>query len=291
MAFESGIVTDSSGSYDLAHQNLLELIEDRLTSSGFMGAGSEWVTERSVTSGDHEIIMRAPGLAGTEEIYCGIKLYHSETSDYYNCKVAGMTGYVESNPWETQPGISPPSGVPLHNQSITYWLVANGQRVILAAKVGTPVYESFYLGRFLAYASPGQYPYPHAAIGMLNNATATRFSDTTHSMGFKGSVGNCRMRFVDGFWHTPNAWPWINELLLDATPPPSLRESPTDHYPLLPIVLCDGSNIYGELDGVFQVTGFNNAVENTVTIGGVEHLVVQDVFRTGFRDYFALRLE
>ena len=34
----------------------------------------------------------------------------------------------------------------------------------------------------------------------------------------------------------------------------------------------------------------NNAAENLITVGGVDHLVVQNVYRTSVRDYWALRL-
>jgi hypothetical protein len=47
--------------------------------------------------------------------------------------------------------------------------------------------------------------------------------------------------------------------------------------------------VYGELDGVFALTGFGNGAENTVTIGGVVHYVVQNVFRTDQLDYFAIK--
>lgn len=47
----------------------------------------------------------------------------------------------------------------------------------------------------------------------------------------------------------------------------------------------------GELDGVYYVPGFDNAVENTVTIDGKQHVVFQDVARTGFNDYYALRMD
>lgn len=292
MAFETGIVTNASGSFTLAHQNLLELIKNKLTSAAFMGAGQNWVAEEYVSTGNHRLIVRGPGLSGTDQIYVGIELYHDQTADYYNCQVRGFTGFVPGNTFATQPGSHLNGlGVPLHNQSISYWLVANGQRFALALKVGTPVYESFYLGKFFPYASPSQYPYPICAIGMLTSAAATRFSDTIHFMGYKGNVVNLQMRFVTGVWQNPQAWPWNNVNLSAAAGLDfSLRETPTDNYPLLPVVLNDTINIYGELDGIFFVSAFNNVVENTITIGSDTYLVVQDVFRTGFRDYYALKL-
>jgi hypothetical protein len=42
---------------------------------------------------------------------------------------------------------------------------------------------------------------------------------------------------------------------------------------------------------VYYVSGFNNAVENTLTISGTPYVVIQDVYRTGFNAYYALRLD
>ena len=59
----------------------------------------------------------------------------------------------------------------------------------------------------------------------------------------------------------------------------------------MPCTLISGANQLGELDGVHQITGFDNAVENTLEIDGVTYVVIQDVARTGFNDYFAMRLD
>jgi hypothetical protein len=292
MAWITQTITNASGSFALAHENLLEWIVGKLTSSAFMGAGNTWTVMRYVTTGDHEAILRGPGLSGTEEIYVGIKLYHDVNANYYNCKVAAFTGYLSNNTFETQPGASGMLGVPLHNLSITAWLVANGQRFAVAAKVGTPVYESFYLGKFFPFGTPGQYPYPIIAAGMLSSASATRYSETTHSMPYKGNRANCQIRFVDGSWRQSFCYPYGLRSMADYTSTSGLklRETPTDIYPLVPIMLYDSSNAYGVLDGVRYVSGFNNTVENVIDVGGVSHLVVQDVWRTGFEDYYALEL-
>jgi hypothetical protein len=71
---------------------------------------------------------------------------------------------------------------------------------------------------------------------------------------------------------------------------PDWRDNLGGGYMLLPIVLADGTpNVYGELDGVFALTGFGNGAENTVTIGGIVYYVVQTVFRTDQLDYFAIK--
>lgn len=284
MAYQSGTVTNTSGSFSLAHQNMIEEIKNLVTSTAFMGAGQEWAVERYDTSTDnHELILRGPGLSGADEIYVGITAYHNVGADYYNLAVAGFTGYVPGNTFDTQPGASNVMGVPAHNLAIDYWLIANGQRIAVVMKVGTPVYESFYIGKFFPYATPSQYPYPLVCAGMLGSKSGTRYSDTSHSMGYKGNRSNFKMRFVDGAWKQVGVSPyndWAG----------SLRSTETDTYQLHQLELMDGSNIYGALDGIFHVTGFNNVVENTITVGTDTYLVVQDVWRTGFGDYFAMRL-
>lgn len=269
-----GFVDDTT---TLAHYQLLEFIKGICETAG-------WTVMRYDTaSANRELIVRAPGLSGTEQIYTGIYCYQDVNNDYYNIAVAAMKGYVSGNSFLTQPGISPICGVPTHNTRIDYWMSINGQRLNAALKVGTPVYESFTIGKMNQYGAPTQYPQPLIAGGMLVGATATRYSETSHSMPYKGNRSNMRMNFNDGVWKTPLCYPWSGWLSTIIRP-----NEPT--YGLMPIQLYDSGNIYGELDGIFHITGFNNVVENTLTIGGKNYVVIQDTYRTGFGDYYALEL-
>ena len=72
-----------------------------------------------------------------------------------------------------------------------------------------------------------------------------------------------------------------------------------DGSPILqPIVLCssdeapnpDGVSLIGELEGCYALSGAGVATEDLVQIGGVDHLVVPNVFRTTRYDFFAVRL-
>lgn len=265
----------------LAHYEMLETIKDFCEEN-------DWTILRYDTGTDnHELIMMAPGLSGEEEIFVGLRTYHSVANDYYNLSVAGFTGYVPGNSFDTQPGVII-SGVPAHNQRIDYWMTINGQRLAFALKVGTPVYESAYIGKCFPYAPPSQFPYPLVVSGMLNGASATRFSETTHAMGYNGNRANMRLRFVNGTWLTPYCYPWGNVQLMGTN---QMRPSGTS-YKAVPILLHDNTaNIYGELDGIYAITGFDNAVENTFTIDGVDYVVIQDVWRTGFTNYYAMRLD
>lgn len=240
----------------------------------------------------HELIMRAPGLTGLEDIYLGLRTYHSIASDYYNLLVGVFTGYVPGNTFDSQPGAAL-TGVPAHNNRIDYWLSMNGQRIACGMKVGTPVYEHFYLGKFLPYSRPSQYPYPVIAGGMLVGAAATRFSETTHDFYLRGNSVRGQLR-TPGGWIRMYCYPWGNALLTGTSSSSAslqLRDTGSE-YPLLPVEVHDNSaNLYGQLDGIYYISGFNSAVENTLTIGADSYVVMQSVARTGHTDYYAMRLD
>ena len=265
----------------LAHYKMLETIKNFAAANGWM------VLRYDDTVANRELILKGAGFSGTEEIFVGFRTYQDAGADYYNLLAGTFTGYVAGNTFDTQPGARL-SGVPAHNNRIDYWLTLNGQRIALAMKVGTPVYESAYVGKMLPYARPSQYPYPVVCAGMLSGAAATRFSDTSHSMSYKGNRANMALRTNDG-WVLPHCYPWGNTLLAGSSS--NLRDT-GDVYHLLPVELHDNTaNLWGALDGVYYISGFNNAVENTLTIGADTYVVIQDVARTGHADYYALRMD
>jgi len=242
----------------------------------------------TLTAGrNYSVIWLAPGLSGTDQIYTGIETYESIPSDYYNFKVSTFTGYVPGNSFETQPGKPSSKGVPLWNQAIPYWFVGNAQRVIVFAKIQNN-YNSLYLGKYFPYATPGQYPYPVCAGGMLTTASATRYSDTSYTSWWKGGSAVLGIRFVDGSYKSPVAQAYYSARILRNTI--SSSGTAAGYYGLHPLILSEPTNVFGELDGVFQISGFDNAVENTIVVGGVTYVVLRDVTRTGLTDYVALKL-
>jgi len=100
-------------------------------------------------------------------------------------------------------------------------------------------------------------------------------------------------RYASGYEYRYDArrpvWPGVYERLA------TLREAPDGTYVLTPLVLVQYNSdsdhdLFGEIEGCYHVSGFNNAAENLIAIGGGDHLVVQNVHRTGVEDYWALRL-
>lgn len=282
MTSEVGYVDNTSM---LAHYAMLEKIRD-------LALANSWTVLRyDTTPANRELILKGPGFSGTEEIFVGFRTYHNVASDYYNLVAAGFTGYVASSSFDTQPNAML-SAVPAHNQRIDYWLTVNPQRIALGMKVGTPVYELAYVGKAFPFGKPSQYPYPLVCAGMLSGVPATRFSDVTHSMPYKGSRANMRLLFNSGTWLQPATYPWNQSYLTNTTVTSANQIRPTGtNYPTIPIVMMDASNLYGVLDGVEMITGFDNVVENTFTRGGKAWVVLQDVGRTGFNDYIAMRLD
>lgn len=276
MPNEISYVDNTGGT--LAHYKMLERIK-------LLAEANGWVVLRYDTApANRELILKGPGMSGTEEIFVGFRTYQDVGGDYYNLLAATFIGYVAGNTFDTQPGAAL-SGVPAHNNRIDYWLTLNGQRIVLAMKVGTPVYETAYVGKFLPRALPGQYPAPLVCGGMLTGAAATRFSDTAHSMPFKGNRNNFKLRDPGGAWGNAFAWPFQNAVMT------ALRDT-DGRYPLTPIVVNDNTDdTWGELDGIFHISGFNNAVENVISLDGKTYVVIQDVYRTGFGDYVAIRMD
>lgn len=67
-----------------------------------------------------------------------------------------------------------------------------------------------------------------------------------------------------------------------------------DVFALDPITLIrtnEAIQMYGILDGFYVCPGVGQASENLIQIGGVDHIVVQNVFRTSTLSYMAIRLE
>lgn len=329
-------VTGSTGGGNEAHYKVLAAIKTLAEANG-------WTTLRYVNTGaDRELILNSSGLSGSEDIYIGFRTYQSVSSDYYNILVGVFTGYVSANSFDSQPGAKL-SGVPCHNNAVTYFITANAQRIAGCFKVGTPVYTHFYAGKMFPYSRPGEYPSPLVCGGMFNGAAEKRFSDGDFSFPYHGrESGNAGrpsllwLRDQAGAWRRLSHFPFYNgqsgadnwngdnalanyNYLSGGDNARSLVPAGTNYQPQ-PIILysaeADGvefyGNVFGELDGIYQVSGFNNNVENVMQIGGTfvspsgktvaQHVaaiiaaggrafvILQDVNQTDWRSFVAVEM-
>jgi hypothetical protein len=65
-------------------------------------------------------------------------------------------------------------------------------------------------------------------------------------------------------------------------------------YVLQPCILLQrgpDAQVFGELEGVFAISGYQNAAENTADFDGVTHVVFQNGGRTSVHEYWALALQ
>jgi hypothetical protein len=307
MAWTTGTATD--------YRDLLDRLRQFLAMD-LLPAGERWQPLRwTADAVSQELILKAPGLAGTDEIYCGIRSYESSTSGYYLWDGNGYIGFNAANTFTAQPGAI--AGwlpmMSLWNAAIPYWFVASGRRVVVVAKIST-VYQAMYLGFIRPWATPGQYPYPLLVGGAMTGQRGRNYSVTSPNHRHFTDPGEdtqnnantaCMLRGPSGAWLPfQNSYTSSAEVRYDGPRPlwptnygalSNLREAPNGRYVLMPIVLTQYNavadhDLFGELDGCYWVSGFNNAAENIVTVGGIDHLVVQNVYRTSVRDYWALRL-
>lgn len=320
MAWETGTAS--------GHVDLINKIRDFLTTNvDLVNAGENWTQELGPTgalvNGD-SITLRGPGLTGTENIYCGLQAVESVGSDIYNIRFWGHPGFSATLDPRDQALKSPDNYVLCWNQNMTYWIVANGRRWVLVVKVST-TYSSAYCGFFLPYATPSEYPYPMVVAGVSDlNARWSSQSNRTRFMADPG-YGTMFTYYPDNVWRRISNYDdgtgSFDEPLSGNLPgsigymfptqqegystfqSPSARDVSANantcldgSYLLRDLTLVAAASgspynaFMGVLDGVYWVPGLGNSAENVITKGADDHLVVQNVFRTGFRDYMAVRL-
>lgn len=262
-----------------------------------------------------DAIWQAPGNAGTDQIYLGAQLHWNAVGAYWCWRLGGFTGYSAGAAFASQPGYSGGrSYMTLWDAPIPYWFIASGKSVKVIAKV-TSQYEQAYMGFLDAYSSPGGYPYPLLVGGSMgfvgsdpvSTSTSYRYAVNTDdhkawwSPGGDANSGSTRgtvsFRAISGAWRAVNGncnvsssnlpffWPYCNRSRMG-----DLRLNLDGNVPLFPILLTEPDNTYGEPEGVMALSGNNQSVENLISVGRRDWLVVQNISRVGVLDYVAYRL-
>lgn len=297
-----------------------------------------------------EVIFKAPGNSGTEEIYVGIRSEYDAAAGWYNLFMNGYTGFdANEQSWFKQPGALNMFGaqypyavpmVPCWDTTMPYWFVASGRSFRFGVKVSTS-YEGGYLGYILPYATPGQYPYPLAVGGSLVPTDTPRSSEWRYSYAHwkhgvypgpgvdsyaasEGRWATLYLRNPDGEWgyfgnrgdsnsqpediYGPNqsssapyapsgswrcVWPHaMNDQWGTGKRP--YRECLGGGYILQPCILMQRapySAVFGELEGTYSISGYQNAAENTTTWGGKTVVVFQQAYRNTTHEFWALSLD
>lgn len=300
-----------------------------------------------------EVIFRAPGNSGTDEIYTGIRSEYDSAQGWYNLFLNGYTGYTSDNDFFEQPGglygfdqeasasnMCCVPMVPCWDSAMDYWFAASGRSFRFGVKVSTS-FEGGYLGFAVPYATPNQYPYPLVVGGSMVPNEAARgvewrysYNNYFHSVfpipckTFENSLrdeATLYYRTPDGEWrscgnrttstnpdaiarftrtaaipHQVSGGPAAGMLpagnfLVSAGSPNGLpyRELLNGGYVIRPLIILQrlpSNRVIGELEGCYDISGFDNASENTTVYNGITHVIFQNAARTETQEYWALAL-
>lgn len=277
-----------------------------------------------------DIVLRGPGLSGNDNVLVGLRLVEDVGADRFALHLSGMTGVLPAAvAFDEHVNCTPQ--VPLmflDSNPMTYWFVANGRRFIAVAKISS-VYEALYAGLFLPYAAPSRYSYPLFIGGsscLGNTPTDWRSTHAAHTLFHNPYYyspnppqESCAwMLSPEGNWQrcvgsTSSTGAQVamspdyfgdNEIGMNLTFTSSrygyrdIKDNMSacygGDYALTPIQMLQWTptdQAFGALHGVFHVAGKGNAAENIITINEVDHLVVQNAFRTSVGAYLAIALE
>ncbi len=302
MSFSTGTATD--------HTDLFNKLRTFLKlASGSGGAG--W-TENRYDAGQPRMELTAPGLDDAQEINSVISLYSNVGGDTFSLGIRMYPDWQSGFDWDAQTNMSTEVYHPVWNAPMTYWFMGNKQRCIIVTKVST-VFSASYWGRFLPYGSLGEYGLPWYVAAPATTST-TRWSSTSENVRNFFDPTYAYLRDPGGAWRLVrnrynfddaeteeygyiNIWPFVGSITLAQSTSDrykELRENVDGTYPLFPLILHGGNpnyEIYGELDGVYACPGFSAGSEDTVTVSALDHLLVQNMFRTTRYYYAAIAQE
>lgn len=334
------------------------IIWDAVQSGSAIGWSELLLLQADGTVANHfgsEVIFKAPGNAGADTVYTGIRAEYDAAAGWYNLFLNGYTGFDPSiTSWFLHPGALPGFGmtmvkptpmVPVWDAAMPFWFVATGRAFRFGVKVSTS-YEGGYLGFILPYATPGQYPYPLAVGGSLVPNQSVRSADWRYSSvsfrhgvfpgpGFNSSSHESDDRWASLYLRSPSGdWLWFaNRPAANSSDPESIngptfttsvpypptanqggwrnvwphcmngqwttgkrpyRECLGGGYIIQPCVLIQRGGVaavFGELEGVFAISGYQNAAENTTVVNGKTHTIFQNAYRNSVHEYWTLSLD
>lgn len=302
MAVSTGTATNFADFYTRLRNFLISGAVNWTQIAGSTGALT--AENDSVTPGNR-IVMQGPGTGGTDEILVGITPRIDTATDTFNLAFTGLTIW---NPALTtltaQINRSRFTHLHLWNQPMQYWFIGNARRFIVVVRVST-VYQIAYCGFVLPYVLPTLWPYP-LFTGACSGTDTWRFSVVSgnHSAFFDPGLDSSQLLFPDVVWRDlenksdSSGTDSYNQNALLTHPyrydREAIRENIDGTYHLEPVsIICRDpyEAQMARFQGVFRVTGFGNSAESIIQVGGVDHLVVPNVFRTQWDDYCAIALE
>jgi len=220
--------------------------------------------------------------------------YFEESQNNWNINSAstGKSNYDNTrNNWIKHPNM------PLNNDNMYYWIFSNKRRIIIIVRVAASIYVSGYLGGCKALASPSNFPKPYCVIAPTHGNVS--FASTSNNFRFiihlnSSQIYYSAMAFDEdsNFLYNKNLTLLPKYNFMDVG---ELKKTKENKLVLYPVYFYDYLAIpkksYSVLDGVFFVPGINLASEDIIEIGGDDYLIIQNIFRTSYQDYMAIKME
>lgn len=316
------------------HLELLDALKTYLTANGWacLADRMETIDDTSSyapSSLDHRTLyFKGSGLAGEDEIYIGFQDWQWANTDICNIAIQGFTGFDVNLTFWGQPGAieryqSYADYINLNLSSssveIVYWFIVNGRRVIIITR-NSSVYCCAYLGFFLPYCLPSQYPYPMFIGGNSNRLNLRYSQQDSGNCNFWWASGRYDSRYtgnpsydrystaayLNGTWsrihyyELTSAFPsgisysmFLNTSL--AFPSSSHRlfscvKNDDESRILMPVTIVNSDGSQGVLDGVYNVDALNANAEDTITMNSKTYLLVPNVYRPSSSQFAAIEM-
>lgn len=257
---------------------------------------------------DTELVIRGPGLSGTDTIYYGMTRNWSTANAAAWWTHHGITGYIPSVSMSEQPSLQggQSGNRPIHtfwSLAVPYTIIADGRCFKLLTRSNI-YYSQSFAGFYLPTSLPKYIGYPYLVGGTgdsRSNVWSALSANRSSFWNYLGdtSGGSC--------WRLTEAVSWVNHYGWNETGEGSrhvasrcdpysqrmlfdLRANMDGSVPLFQVQLSPNR---GFIPGVYAIPGRDGrAPEEILDLGdGRRMLVVQNHHRSGFNDFCAFELE
>lgn len=269
----------------------------------------------TIPAADSELILKGPGLSGTDEIFVGIRRSWSDAAGRASWELCGMRGYAAGLTYDEQPVALPSTSRPNFNTwsgELPYWISVTGRKITVKVRNNT-YYMDMYLGLGIPWGSPKYQPYFLCVGGSAgdNEPSWTGLSGSNSNYwcprAYEGA-GDSSLMILDrgGVWQgilarqgnsreKSSIHEWVNSAAPSIWPfrangMQGVRGNLDGSTPLLPVTCLP---TYGELEGIFAISGFTNVEPEDLIWQpnlGKKLVVGTNTYRNSEEDFCAMEL-
>lgn len=237
----------------------------------------------------YRIIIKNNGLWGEDDIFVGFLLLsqgYDRANVYTTCyKILNtqFEGFFTGNSYiRSQSNWN----FGFHKDLVNLWIFSNKRRIIIVIRSNT-YYSYCYVGSFLPFCMPHEYPYP------LVIKTDLWGNPDLSSIIWYDSTNNNRHFLAFGSYEGvdfSNYWGRDITILPTSSTSNWLTITYMDDYNkvLWPLYLYKNFPL-GELDGVYYIPDSSNIAETLITIDEINYLIVPNCWRIDWTNWIAIK--